>query len=238
VLFAAELKVTLAGGVDDALAALGLDPADGQARRIGFIEDRRGGPGTLPLLDAGVVLRVRENGGDDDDSTVKFRPCVPSQVSDEDRAADDVSVEEDWAGTRRVLAASYKADRPAGRVAAAWDGDDRLGRLFTDDQERFLAAGAHDVAVDLDLLTLLPPITATRWKGLALPDLDLPVVAERWVVGTLDFLELSIRVEATGSAGDAEQAKRALEAGVQARGLTVPVEQETKTRTVLEFLAR
>jgi hypothetical protein len=237
VLFSAEIKVTLAGGVDAALAALGLDPGDGQQRRIGFLEDRQGGPATLPLLDAGVVLRVRENAGGDDDSTVKFRPCVPSQAGEPDPSDENVTVEEDWAGTRRVLAASCRADRPAGRVAAAWDGDEPLRRLFSGDQERYLAAGTLGAGIDLDELTLLPPIAATRWKGVTVGRVDA-VVAERWQVGDLDFLELSIRVEATAAVRDAERAKDALEAGVRDAGLRVPTEQETKTRTVLEFLTR
>lgn len=235
--FAAEIKVTLAGGVDAALAALGLDPAAGQERRIGFLEDRRRGPGALPLLDAGVVLRVRENAGGDDDSTVKFRPCAPSQAGDPDPSDEAVTVEEDWAGTRRVLAASCRAGRPAGRVAAAWAGDEPLRRLFSAGQERYLAAGALGIEVDLDALSLLPAIAATRWKDVTVGGAD-DVVAERWQVAALDFLELSIRVEAAATVREAERAKRALEAGVRDAGLQVPAGQETKTRTVLEFLTR
>ena len=64
------------------------------------------------------------------------------------------------------------------------------------------------------------------------------VVAERWQVAGLDFLELSVRVEAAATVAQAEQARDALEAGVRDAGLQVPTAQETKTRTVLERLTR
>jgi hypothetical protein len=234
--FPIELKVTLSGGVDEALARLGLDQP-GEVRRIGFLEDLRHPAHPLPLLEAGIILRVRE--GDDDDSTVKFRPTVPSQVRDADQDDDDIAIEEDWAGPRRTLAASCRARFDAGRIAAARAGDEPLRRLFTDEQRRYLAYGAHDVAVDLDELTLLAPIDARRWKGVAVGDPDHPAVAERWTVGDLDFLELSLRIETTGTGRDAEQAGRALTDALIERGLAVPSgAQETKTRTVLEFLAR
>jgi hypothetical protein len=238
--FPIELKVTLSDGVDEALARLGLDQP-GDQRRIGFLEDLRDPAHPLPLLEAGIVLRVRE--GDDDDSTVKFRPCVPSQVRDADQDDDDVAIEEDWAGPRRTLAASCKARLAAGRIAAVRAGDDPLRRLFTDEQRRYLAYGAHDVAVDLDDdldgLTLLPPIDARRWKDVAVGDPDHPAVAERWTVGDLDFLELSLRIDTDETAKDAERAGRALAEALTGLGLALPAgAQETKTRTVLEFLAR
>ncbi len=202
-------------------------------RRIGFVEDLRPGGGALPLLDAGVILRVRENAGDDDDSTAKLRPVERAQLRGEWRTSDKLRVEADWAGTRHVLAASFETGRREGRIRAVWAGDEPVRRLFDDDQERFLAACAT-APVDLDALTLLDPIEAARWDHVRIPGVDTRVVAERWVVGDLDFLELSIRA---ADDNEAESAQPQLEAGVAALGITVPTEQETKTRRVLTYLA-
>jgi hypothetical protein len=202
-------------------------------RRIGFVEDLRPGGGALPLLDAGVILRVRENAGDDDDSTVKLRPVERAQLTGTWRTSDKLRVEADWAGTRRVLAASFETDRRKGRIAAVWAGDEPVRKLVDDDQESFLADCAT-IAVDLAALDLLDPIDAARWDKVQVPGVDTRVVAERWVVGDLDFLELSVR--ATGD-DEAESAQRALERGVANLGIAVPPEQETKTRRVLAYLA-
>jgi hypothetical protein len=202
-------------------------------RKIGFVEDLRPRGGALPLLDAGVILRVRENAGDDDDSTVKLRPVERSQLTGTWRTSDKLRVEADWAGTRRVLAASFETDRRKGRIAAVWAGDEPVRKLVDDDQESFLADCAT-IAVDLDVLDLLDPIDAARWDKVPVPGVDTRVVAERWVVGDLDFLELSVR--AIGD-HEAESAQRALERGVADLGIAVPPEQETKTRRVLTYLA-
>jgi hypothetical protein len=229
-----EIKVTLADDqVAAALDALGLD-RPGQRRTVSFLEDRRAGGDALVLLDARVILRARENEGEADDSTAKLRPVRRSELTARWQHDDDLRVEHDWAGTRHVLAASLDADRPAGRIAGVRAGTEPVSRLFDDDQERFLADCAP-IAVDLDALTLLPPVAAVRWKDLEVAGVPGRLVAERWVVGDLDFLELSARA---GSPAEAESVQPALEAGVRALGLAIPAEQETKTRRVLEHLVR
>jgi hypothetical protein len=232
---AVEIKVTVGDDqVGRALEALRLDPrAPDRRRRIGFVEDLRPGGGALPLLDAGVILRVRENAGDDDDSTAKLRPVESAQLRGEWRTSGKLRVEADWAGTRHVLAASFETDRREGRIAAVWAGDEPVRKLFDDDQESFLADCAT-VSVDLDALTLLDPIDAARWDNVRVPGVDTRVVAERWIVGDLDFLELSIRA---ADVREAASAQPALERGVADLGIAVPPEQETKTRRVLAYLA-
>ncbi len=77
-----EIEVSIAGTeVPSALDALGIGD-DGQRRGIGFIEDSTVGV-ELPLFHHGVVLRVREIDDDEDDSTVKLRPCRRSQVTEQ-----------------------------------------------------------------------------------------------------------------------------------------------------------
>jgi hypothetical protein len=78
-----EIKVTLAGSnVDKAINRLEL--SDGKGWRILFCEDSTAGVGPLaPLLDIGVILRVRKKSGTKGDSTVKLRPCRWSQLSED-----------------------------------------------------------------------------------------------------------------------------------------------------------
>jgi hypothetical protein len=230
-----EIKVTLADAVDDGLTMLGLD--HGLPRSIWFLEDLT--PGVrdqLPLLSAGVVLRLRSNPGGKDDSTIKLRPCRRSQLPprwSRKQDADDLEyrIEADWAGHRHALAASCVQTLTSGRSSEITSSDGDLEKGFVPPQLEFMAECA-DVRVNIAGLVALGPIAATRWKDVDLEGFD--VTAERWTVGDLDFLELSIRVKNSAQAA-AQQS--AFEATIRTLGLSFPDEQETKTRQVLEHLA-
>jgi hypothetical protein len=231
-----EVKLTLAGDqVDQAVQTLELPP-DRPAWRIHFCEDVteavRTGP---PLLDLGVVLRARRRPGEPDDTTIKLRPCRRSQLTGRWPTATkgngwELEVQADWAGDHRVLAVSMTADRPGDVIAGVADGAP-VRSLFVDDQLDFLR-DCHDARINLDALTLLPPVTARRWKRVAAAPTGLEVRAERWTVDDLDFLELSVVAEP----GDALRAQQALTGFVDSLGLAVEPLQTTKTRQVLEHL--
>ena len=98
-----EIKATLTGtDVDRAVAALPL--ADAKTWRIVFCEDVTGGVAPVtPLLEIGVILRVRGKSGSKGDSTVKLRPCRWSQLTADffaNAESDDseLKIEADWAG--------------------------------------------------------------------------------------------------------------------------------------------
>jgi len=229
-----EIKVTVAGDqTPAALATLGLAP-DRPTWQIYFCEDvTEGLAAATPLLDAGVILRARDRPGAKDDTTVKLRPCRRSQLPDRWLAAEkgddwELKLEADWAGRRQVLAASLTADRRAGVVA---HGAGAVEKLFVEEQLAFLRDCAT-IAINLRTLTVLPPVTATRWGSVdgTPPGLDLR--AERWVVGDLDFLELS----AVAGLHEATATQERLGVFVRSLGITAPQEQETKTRQVLQRL--
>jgi hypothetical protein len=234
-----EIKISMSEDqVEDAVRILGL-PADRPRWQIYFCEDVAAGvsPGT-PLLDAHVVLRARVKSQGKADSTVKLRPCRRSQLPDRWLAAheeDDceVKVEADWAGARRVLAASCTADRPDSLVGEVARGQRRIEDLFVARQADFLrdCAGIH---VNLGTLTVLPPVTATRWGSVDVSPLDLEVRAERWTVGNLDFLEISV----VAAIGEAPATQEALTEHLTSRGLAAPTNQESKTSQVMELLVR
>jgi hypothetical protein len=232
-----EIKVTIAGDqTPGALAALGLSP-DRPTWRVYFCEDvTEGLSAGTPLLDAGVVLRARDKPGAKDDVTLKLRPCRRSQLTDRWLAAEkgddwELKIEADWAGRRRLLAASLTAERREGVVAAAAREPGSVENLFVAEQLAFLRDCAS-IAINLRTLTVLPPVTATRWGSVEGTPPGLDVRAERWVVGDLDFLELST----VARPGEGTATQDLLLEFVRSVGIAAPQEQETKTRQVLQRL--
>jgi len=230
-----EIKVSLSDRqVARALEVLELG-GNGQPRRIGFVEDTTVGV-ELPMFRQGVVLRVRQTEDEDDDATVKLRPCRRSQLAESWLGAEKgdgwkFRVEEDWAGPRRALAASCVADLPPRRIAAAWEGKEPVGRLFNAGQWRFLSDCAG-MPITLDALTLLPAVEAARWEEVRVGDVE-DVVVERWTIDELDFLELSIRKD---TVEEAQEAEAELERGVRALELERDDEHASKTERVLAHL--
>lgn len=230
-----EIKVSLSDRqVPKALEAL-APGGNGEPRRVGFVEDTTVGV-ELPLFRQGIVLRVRQIEDGDDDATVKLRPCRRSQLAEGWLGAEKgdgwkLRVEEDWAGARRALAVSCVADLPERRIAAAWDGKEPVGRLFDGGQRRFLRDCAG-IPVNLDALTLLAPVEAARWEDVRVEDVE-DVVVERWTVGELDFLELSLKKD---TVEEARAAQARLERAMGALGLERDDEHASKTERVLAHL--
>lgn len=233
---AVEIKLNIEGSVDHALSVLGL--TDGKARRVWFLDDlTEGARPPLPLLSAGIVLRLRRNRDGGEDSTVKLRPCRWSQlvgqwgdIPDHDA---DLTVEGDWSRSKHVLAASCKAELDEGSIESALEGDGRLVKAFTKSQLDFLA-DCGEIRVAFGGLTPLGPIAATQWKNVTIGAVD-HVSAERWTVAGADFLELSIRVTDVDQAVERQQA---LTGEVTSRGLALDDADEPKTLRVMKLLAR
>jgi hypothetical protein len=232
-----EIKVNFSDAwATSAVEKLALPSAD-EPWRIHFCEDvARGVSAATPLASAGVILRARHKPDGKDDSTVKLRPGRRSQLTDDWLGATkgddwDVKIEADWAGERRVLAISHTAERPDDVVAEARRGRRSAASLFTEVQETFLRE-CSPIRINLRTLTVLPPITATRWDGLAGALGDLDVRAERWTVDHLDFLELST----VAPLDEAESRQSALIEYVDSLGVPVDSAPGSKTDRVLEHL--
>jgi hypothetical protein len=229
-----EIKVSF--GRDQtptAVKALNLPPPP-RPWQIYFCEDVNPGAPTTPLLDLNVIMRARVRPDDDDDVTTKLRPCRSSQFTDHWlENTEKLKVEADWAGNRHVLAASH-TEKPQKSVIPAVVAKQRPLDLFTADQLDFLAdcAGA---SINLGTLTVLPPVTAARWgKKVTVGPPELELRAERWTVDDLDWLELS----AVAAVRDASAKQAAILEFVNSLGLSVPQDQEPKTRQVMNHLVR
>ena len=237
-----EVKVSLDSD-QTPKAARALDLADVTPWKIFFVEDVTTGLcSATPLLDQHVIVRARQKTRGKDDVTVKFRPGRRSQLTDpwlamtkntEGDLESELKVEEDWAGERRVLSISLTSELPEGLVGAVAAGQRRVAALLTHDQRRLVdeCAGA---SINLAALTMLPAVSARRWPTFVTPGRGGPALdirAERWTVHDLDFLELSIAIEAH----TAEAAQAALIAFVEGKGLQ-PTPGEAKTTQVLRRL--
>ncbi|MFD7261730.1 hypothetical protein [Streptomyces sp. NPDC059874] len=248
---AAEIKISFAAGeAGAALDALGLDRAEGRSRVVHFWDrpEKEAGDGagvSLPLLDQGVILRLRR---DEEatgskrkaDLTVKLRPC-PLLTSpwqrvreEEDQGEDwEFRIEEDRAGPAftPVLSASLEAERKFEAALEAEGGP--LDRVIIEPQLELLEAAGAAVD-DLDGLAALGPIRAVKWRQ-EWDGLPGSVAIEEWTTGNeLRFLEVSVRADL----GEAPRVQDLLAEALRARGLTAPLSGETKTRAVLRALAR
>lgn len=228
-----EIKITVDVGVDHAVDELCRGPAT-PGRLIWFLEDTTPGlESPLPLLTAGVILRLRSNEHGKDDSTVKLRPCRRSQLAEGwnqswENGGLKFRIEQDWAGERRCLAASCVAKSRGGTVSEVVHDPTRYVEAFAERQLEFLAE-CSDLVMSLPGLTVLGPIRATTWEETVVEG----AVAERWTVGTEDFLELSIRCDDPTTAKDQQAAfERAVRERVEPESSGRP-----KTRRVLECLA-
>lgn len=225
-----EVKVSLGGAVEDAVRRLRLGAA--RARTLYFFE-QTGPSSSHALLDAGIILRLRvdDDGGD---VTAKLRPCRRRQLhapwqrpTDLDEGA-RYTIEGDWAGARQVLAAAVVVPLTPVALLGALQ---RPAGVLSAGQWAFLDRCAAE-RVDPDALVARGPVSAHRWPKFTFGKVE-EVVAERWRVADLDFLELSVRVPVA----DAVRTQQQLHRAVQKAGLTLDQGGPTKTDQVLGRLA-
>jgi hypothetical protein len=223
-----ELKLTIPDAHRRAtVAALQMDPLDAQIRQVFFFDTP-----DLSLDRHGLVVRARRTQGRDDDTVIKARPVVPSQVPAEVRRSKNLVVELDAMPGGFVCSASMKGTVATGSVRDVLAGKRPLRKVYSKEQRAFFNAHAPD-HVELDDLSVLGPITVLKLKfnpeGYA-----GRLVAELWFYpdGT-HILELS-----TKSAPDtAFQVAAEVRAFLHSQGVSLAGDQQTKTRTALEFFA-
>jgi hypothetical protein len=223
---AVEVKIT--ARVEDEDLVLGILKEQGeepQERTVYFFDTPK-----LELFDVGLVLRARKVRGDVEDTTVKIRPVDPARIPIDWMATEGFEVEMDRVGDTQVISAKLTAEQDAGEIDEAVAGERPLQKLFSADQERLIAEFGPET-VGWEALTPLGPIAVQKWK-LDPKKLGHEVVVERWKLpDKSDLVELSIRVEP----GDASAAADAFRAFLEALGLEVSGDQQTKTRGALTY---
>jgi len=226
---AVEVKVTVAGRQEEAAARkLGLGRDRAEPRRIFFYDTRK-----LALYERGVVLRARELPGDRCDSTVKIRPVEPSAVAAKWRKKSGFKIEADAVGPKPIRSASFTIAQDSKEIEEVASGARPVEKLFSAEQEEFLAEVAGFV-VDFSELVPLGPVAALRWE-IDHAGLPYEICAEEWrLPNGRDLLELSIKAKRE----EAAAAQAAFQGFLRELGIDADAGQQTKTRVALEYFTR
>jgi len=210
------------------ITALGMDPLDAQIRQVYFFDTP-----DLALNGKGVVVRARRVQNKGDDSVVKLRPVVPHELPAELRRTAGFGVEVDAMPGGFVCSASMKQTLDAGAVKKAVLGGKKLRKLFSKEQRAFFAAHAPE-GLGLDDLEILGPIFVLKLRFPA-DGLRRKTVAELWLYpDDSRILELSTKCLPSEALEVATEAR----AFLSKHGVDLGGEQQTKTRTALEFFTR
>jgi hypothetical protein len=223
-----ELKLTVPEHDQrSAVVALGMDPLDAQIRQVFFFETP-----DLALDKLGVVVRGRRVQGKGDDSVVKLRPVVPSELPAELRTATGFRVEVDALPGGFVCSGTLKRTLDSGEVKKTVAGERPVRKLFSKQQRAYFAE--HAPGIELDDLSILGPIFVLKLRFTP-EELGRRLVAEMWIYPDGSrVLELSTRT-ATNEAFQVAAEARAYLAG---QGIDLSGEQETKTKKALEFFSK
>jgi hypothetical protein len=222
-----ELKLTVPEHDQrSAVVALGMDPLDAQIRQVFFFETP-----DLALDKLGVFVRGWRVQGKGDDSVVKLRPVVPSELPAELRAATGFRVEVDALPGGFVCSGTLKRTLDSGEVKKTVAGERPVRKLFSKQQRAYFAE--HAPGIELDDLKILGPIFVLKLRFTP-EELGRRLVAEMWIYPDGSrVLELSTRT-ATNEAFQVAAEARAYLAG---QGIDLSGEQETKTKKALEYFA-
>jgi hypothetical protein len=224
-----ELKLSIPDTARrSAVAALEMDPLKAQMRQVVFFDTP-----ALTLNQHGLVLRARRIQGRPGDSVVKLRPVVPDQLPATLRRSPSFGVEVDALPGGFVCSGSMKAELDPARFKDVLSGLLPVRKLFTKQQRSFFSAFAPN-GLELDGLEMLGPVTVLKLKFKP-AEYGRRLVAELWnYPDGSRILELSTKCAPADTFTVAAEA-RAFLAG---RGIDLLGEQQTKTRTALEFFAK
>jgi hypothetical protein len=224
-----ELKLTVPDAHQRSTAtALGMDPLEAEIRQVFFFDTP-----DLALDKAGVVVRARRVQRKGDDSVVKLRPVVPSELPDKLRASPNLGVEVDAMPGGYVCSASLKATLESSPVRKTIEGKRPIRKLFTKEQRAFFADHAPE-GVELDALAVLGPILVLKLKFKP-ADYAGRLVAELWnYPDGSRILELSTKC----SPADAFQVSLDSKAFLRDRGVELTGKQQTKTKTALRYFSK
>ena len=224
-----ELKLTVPDSERrSTVTALGMDPLNAQIRQVYFFDTP-----DLTLDKHGVVVRARRVQQRADDSVVKLRPVVPSELPDGLRKSKNLVVEVDAMPGGYVCSASFKGTLGTTDVNDVAAGKRAIRKLYSKEQRAFFTAHAPD-GIGLDELSVLGPITVLKLK-FSPEGYGRRLVAELWFYPDGSrILELSTKC----APNQALQVAAETRAFLSSQGVDLFGEQQTKTKTALEYFSR
>ncbi|HWM10710.1 MAG TPA: hypothetical protein VNO82_15255 [Solirubrobacteraceae bacterium] len=223
-----ELKLTVpAAQQRAAIRDLGLDALDAQIRQVMFFDTP-----DLALDKAGVVVRARRIQGRMGDSVIKLRPLDPEQVDGDVRRLSGFGVEVDAIPGGFVCSGRLKCEADSDAIRKAVLGERAIRKLYSKQQRALFKAHAPD-GIELDDLSVLGPIFVLKLKWQP-REFARKMVAEMWLYpdGARIF-ELSTKCLPPEAFDVAAEARVYL----AEHGIDLSGEQQTKTRTALEFFS-
>jgi hypothetical protein len=225
----AELKLTVPDSdLRSTAVSLGLDPLDAQIRQVFFFDTP-----DLALEKSGLVVRARRVQKRGDDSVVKLRPVVPSELPARVRSAEGFKVEVDAMPGKFVCSGSMSRELPETAVKDVLAGERPMRKLFSKAQRAFFDEHAPE-GIGLGDLALLGPIFVLKLKS-APAGFARRLVAELWLYPDgSHILELSTKC----TPDEAFEVAAETRAFLAKRGVSLAGDQATKTRAALDFFAR
>jgi len=135
-----ELKLTVPEADHrSTVVALGMDPLDAEIRQVFFFDTP-----DLALNENGVVVRARRVQRKGDDSVVKLRPVVPSELPDTLRSSPNLVVEVDAMPGGYVCSALLKGTLDSAPVRKTVQEGRPIRKLFSKEQRAFFAEHAPE----------------------------------------------------------------------------------------------
>lgn len=223
-----ELKLTVHDSdMEKASHTLGFDALDAEIREIIFFDTP-----DLALNQSGLVVRARRSQGGGGDTVIKLRPVTPAQLPPEFRTSKHVSVETDAMPGGFVTSASMKGKATAAAVRKVIVGHDQIEGLFSKEQRALFAKLAPD-GLHLNDLSVLGPIFTLKLKSIP-EGFKQKLVAELWLYPDGSrILELSTKCLPR----EASQVAAEWQAELARHGVDLTGEQQTKTKTAVEYFA-
>jgi hypothetical protein len=223
-----ELKLTVPDPHHrSTVLALGLDPLESQIRLVTFFDTP-----DLELYRHGLVVRARRVQGRGDDSVIKLRPVRPQDVPRQLRKTPSMVVELDAMPGGYVCSASLKERLGTTDVKRVLRDGRPISKLFSKAQRGFFKAHAPK-GIELDALSVLGPIFVVKLT-LVPKQFGRKLVVEGWQYPDGSrILELSTKC----APADMFQVAAEARAYLARHGVDLSGEQQTKTRTALEYFS-